>query len=112
MKLESSFVCYSSKNGACIPNWLLFSSCLAILYSLLAIFPFLIGPVMLCHKRTEKVVKVFFDVILEQLPALKLYMKAIGADEEKSLIHVACVSFSTTALLLFLLHAKKNIKRS
>ena len=66
---------------------------------------------MLCHKKTEKEVKVFFDAILEQLPGLKLYMKAIGADGEKSLIHAACDSFLTAVLLSCLLQAKKNIKR-
>ena len=66
---------------------------------------------MLCHKRTEKAVKVFFDAILEQLPGLKFYMTAIGADGEKSLIHAACDSFPTAVLLSCLLHAKKNHKK-
>ena len=66
---------------------------------------------MLCYKKTEKAVKVFFDAISEQLPGLKLYMKAIDADGEKSLIQAACDSFPTAVSLSCLLHAKKNIKR-
>ena len=65
---------------------------------------------MLCHKRTEKAVKVFFDAILEQLPGLKLYMKAIGADGEKSLIHAACDSFPMSTSFP-MSAAKTNIKR-
>ena len=71
-------------------------------------------PVMLCQKRTEKAVKVFFDAVLEQLPGLNLYMKANGADGEKSLIvtfNLTCDSFPTAMVLLCMLHAKKNIKR-
>ena len=73
--------------------------------------PSQVGPVMLCHKRTGKAVKVFFDEILEQLPGMKLYMKAIGVDGRKSLIHAACDSFPAAVLPSCLLHAKKNIKR-
>ena len=66
---------------------------------------------MLCYKRTGKTVKVFFNAVLEQLSGLKSYMKAIGADGEKSFIHAACDSFPTAMFLLCLLHTKKNIKR-
>ena len=53
------------------------------------------------YKRKEKAVKVLFDAILEQLPGLKLRMKAIGAGEG-SLIHTACDSFLTSVLILCL----------
>ena len=53
------------------------------------------------YKRKEKAVKVFFDAILEQLPGLKLCMKAIGAGEG-SLIYTACDSFLTAVLILCL----------
>ena len=66
---------------------------------------------MLSHKRTEKALKVFFEAVLEQLPGLKLYVKAIGANGEKRLIHTACDSSPTAVLLLCPLHAKENIKR-
>ena len=66
---------------------------------------------MLCHKRTDKAVKVFFDGILEQIRGLKLYMKAIGADGEKSSIHAACDSLPTAVLFLCLFHTKKNVKK-
>ena len=53
-------------------------------------FHSLIDPVMLCHKTTEKAVKVFFDAILGQLPGLMLYMAAIGADGEKNFLQQCC----------------------
>ena len=67
---------------------------------------------MLCHKSTDKAVKVFFDAILEQIPGLKLYMKAIGTDGGKSLIHAACDSLPTAVLFLCLLYAKKCKKEA
>ena len=55
---------------------------------------------MLCHKRMKKALKVFFEAVLEQLTGLKLYVKVIGANGEKRLIHATCDSSPTAALLL------------
>ena len=73
--------------------------------------PSMLGPVLLCHKKSERAVKMLFETMLEEKPALENRIRVIGMDGETAIINSACLSFPSAVLLLCLNHAKKNIKQ-
>ena len=54
--------------------------------------PVMLGPVMLCHRRTEEAVRSLFDALFEKCPGLQEYIRVVGMDGEKSLVNVTCHS--------------------
>ena len=73
--------------------------------------PSMLGPVLLCHRKNEKVVKILFDAMLEERRSLENSLKVIGMDGEKAISNMACLSFPRALLLLCLNHARENIRR-
>ena len=71
----------------------------------------MLGPVMLCHKRTEEAIRTLFDALFEKCPGLQEYVRVIGTDGEKSLLNVTCYSFKDFIRLLCSVHSKKNVKK-
>ena len=72
--------------------------------------PTLLGPVLLCHKRNEKIVQSFLDAITEKCQGLRSYLQVIGCDGEKSFLNAGCATFPAVVMLLCSNHAKQNIK--
>ena len=73
--------------------------------------PVMLGPVMLCHKRTEEAVRTLFDALFEKCPGLQEYVRVIGTEGEKSLLNVTCYPFKDFIRLLCSVHSKKNVKK-
>ena len=74
--------------------------------------PTMLGPVMICHKKDERVVKMMCDAMKEVVPGLENSVKVIGMDGEKSLINMTCKSFPNSLLLVCVRHEEDNCRRS
>ena len=72
--------------------------------------PVMLGPILLCHKRDEATVRMFYDAILDACEGIRYFLQVLGCDGEKSLFTIPCKIFPTVILLLCLNHSKKNIK--
>lgn len=74
--------------------------------------PTMLGPVMICHKKDERVVKMLCDAMKEVAPGLENSVKVIGMDGEKSLINMTCKSFPSSLLLICVRHKEDNCRRN
>ena len=71
----------------------------------------MLGPILLCHKKVEDWVHVLCQSILQSCPELKVSLKVVGADGEKSISNVACSSFPASILLLCHKHMEENMEK-
>ena len=70
--------------------------------------PTMLGPVMICHRKDERVVKFLCDAMKEKMPGIEDGLKVIGMDGGKSIVNMACWSFPRALLLLCMKHAQDN----
>ena len=73
--------------------------------------PTMLGPAMICHTKNAKVMKIFYDSMLESCPGLAFHLKVVGSDGEKSIMHESCSAFPSSLLLLCMRHAEQNVER-
>ena len=72
----------------------------------------MLGPVLSCHKKDEKAVKLLCDALLDGSPGLATSIKVLGADGENSILDQTCNSFPCVMLLLCVKHVEESIKRN
>ena len=74
--------------------------------------PVILVPVLICHKKDEKPVKLLCDAPLDAYPGLATGIKILGADGENSVLNQTCNAFPCAMLLFCVKHVKENIKRN
>ena len=72
----------------------------------------MLGPVLVCHKKDEKVVKLLCDTLLDASPRSATGIKVSGAVGENSILNQTCNVFPCTMILLCVKNAEENIKRN
>ena len=70
------------------------------------------GPVLICHKKDEKEVKLLCDALLDASPGLATGIKVFGDYGENSILSQTCNAFPCPMLLLYVKHVEENIKRN
>ena len=74
--------------------------------------PVMLGPLLSCHKKDKRAVKLLCDALLDGSPGLATRIKVLGADGENSILDQTCNSFPCVMLLLCVKHVEENIKRN
>ena len=69
----------------------------------------MLGPILICHKKNARSVKLLCDTLLDHCPGLGPHLKVLGDDGENNILNQA---FSFAMLLLFIWHMEENIKRN
>ena len=72
----------------------------------------MVGPVLICHKKDEKVVTLLCDTLLDASRGLITDIKVLGTDGENNILNQACNTFPCAMLLLWIEHVEENIKRN
>ena len=72
----------------------------------------MLGPVLICHKKDQKAVKLLCDTLLDASSGLATGIKVLGVDGENSLLNQTCNAFPCAMLLLRVKHVEENIKRN
>ena len=74
----------------------------------------MLGPVLVCHKKDEKTLKLLCDVLLDIWPGQAENLRVLGADGEKSILNQTCNTFPFATLLLCMCikHMEENIQRN
>ena len=72
--------------------------------------PAMLGPAIICHFKTERVVKWLFDSLVDECPGLEPYIQVLGADGEKALSNIGCKTFGNALLLLCRRHQEHNVQ--
>ena len=72
--------------------------------------PAMLGPAIICHFKTEGVVKWLFDSLVDECPGLDPYIQVLGADGEKALSNIGCKTFGNALLLLCRRHQEHNVQ--
>ena len=71
----------------------------------------MLGPVLVCHKKDKKAVKLLCDTLLDVCPGLAENVKVLGADGENSILNQTCNEFPFATLLLCIRHIEENFQR-
>ena len=58
----------------------------------------MLGPVLICHKKDEKAVKLSCDTLLDASPGLAIGIKVLGVDGENSILNQTCNAFPCSVL--------------
>ena len=66
--------------------------------------PGMLGPILICHKKDERSVKLLCDTLLDHCPGSGPNLQVLGADGENSILNQACDAFPFTMLLLCIWH--------
>ena len=53
----------------------------------------MLGPVLVCHKKDEKAVKLLCDTLLDVCLGLAVNLNVLGADGENSILNQTCNAF-------------------
>ena len=69
-------------------------------------------PILICHKKNERSVKLLCDTLLDHCPGLGPNLKVLGAYGENSILSQACHALPFAMLLLCIWHIEENIKRN
>ena len=72
----------------------------------------MLGPVLICHKKDEKAVKLLCDTLLDASPVLATGIKVLGADGENNILNQTCNAFPCAMLLFCVNHIEENNKRN
>ena len=62
--------------------------------------PVMVGPVLICHKKDEKVVTLLCDTLLDASRGLTTDIKVLGTDGKNNILNQACNAFPCAMLLL------------
>ena len=60
----------------------------------------MLGPVLVCHKKDEKAVKLLCDTLLDVCPGLAENLKVLGADGESNILNQTCNAFPFCNLII------------
>ena len=69
--------------------------------------PLMLGPILICHKKNQRSVKLLCDTLLDQCPGLGPNLKVLGADGENSILNQGCYAFPFAILLLCIYHIEE-----
>ena len=72
----------------------------------------MLGPVLICHKKDEKAVKLLCDTLLDASPVLATGIKVLGAEGENNILNQTCNAFPCAMLLFCVNHIEENNKRN
>ena len=72
----------------------------------------MLGPILICHKKDERSVKLLCDTLLDHSPGLGPNLNVLGADGENRILDQACHAFPFAMLLFCIWHIEENIKGS
>ena len=72
----------------------------------------MLAPVLICHKKDEKAVKLLCDTLLDASPVLATGIKVLGADGENNILNQTCNAFPCAMLLFCVNHIEENNKRN
>ena len=70
----------------------------------------MIGPVMICKKKTREQYTPLFQAITAQIPELRENLRAFGQDGERSLLDANILEFPFATGFLDSVHIKRNIE--
>ena len=71
----------------------------------------MLGPVLVCHKKDEKAVKLLCNTLLNVCPGLAKTLKVLGADGKISTLNQTCNAFPFATLLLSIRYIGVNVQR-
>ena len=70
----------------------------------------MLGPVLVCHKKDKKAVKLLCDTLLDVCAGLAENLKVLGADEENNILNQTCNVFPFATLLLYIRYIEENVQ--
>ena len=71
----------------------------------------MLGPVLVCHKKDEKAVKLLCDTLLDVCPGLAENLRVLGADGENRILNGTSNAIPFATLLLCIGHMEENVQK-
>ena len=71
----------------------------------------MLGPVLVCHKKNKKPVKLMCNTLLDVCPGLAENLRVLGADWENRILNQTCNRFPFATLLLGIGHIEENVQK-